>query len=85
MIDAIGYIAGLLAMISFLPQVVKTYRTKSAQDISLPMLQLTLTTNILYVLYGILLKLYPIVIMISIMSCIVIIQIVLTIKYRSNS
>ena len=85
MIDAIGYIAGFLAMISFLPQVMKTLHTKKAGDVSLAMLILTLTTNILYVAYGLLLSLYPIVTMIGVMTCIVLLQIVLTVKYRNNS
>jgi MtN3 and saliva related transmembrane protein len=84
MIDTIGYTAGLLAMITFLPQVIKTLRTKRAGDISMFMLLLTLATNILYIAYGALLKLYPIVIMIGIMSCTVLLQVVLTLKYRNH-
>jgi len=84
MIDALGYTAGLIAMISFLPQVIKTLRIKRAEDLSIHMLLLTLTTNILYVIYGILLKLYPIVIMIGIMSFIVLFQIILTLKYKNT-
>ncbi|MBC8551713.1 MAG: PQ-loop repeat-containing protein [Candidatus Brocadiales bacterium] len=84
MIDTIGYCAGLLAMISFLPQVVKTLRTKRADDLSMPMLLLTLTANILYVVYGLLLRLYPIVFMIGIMTGIVFLQIILTVKYRNG-
>ncbi len=60
MIDTIGYVAGFLAMISFLPQVIKTLRTRRTDDISMGMLLLTLITNILYVIYGTLLELYPI-------------------------
>ena len=84
MIDFLGYAAGFLAMISFLPQVIKTLRTRKAQDISLSMLVLTLLTNVLYLLYGALLNLLPIVIMISIMTAIVIVQIAFTLKYRSS-
>ena len=47
------------------------------------MLILTLLTNVLYLLYGAILKLYPIVIMIGIMTVIVIVQIAFTLKYRS--
>ncbi len=84
MTDAIGYTAGFLAMISFLPQVVKTLRTRSAHDLSVPMLLLTLATNILYVVYGFLLGLYPIVIMIGVMTGIVFLQFALTMKYRNE-
>ena len=84
MIDVIAYLAGVLAMITFLPQVLKTMRTKKANDISLAMLLLTFATNVLYIIYGILLNLYPIIIMLGIMSCIIIVQIILTLKYSTN-
>ncbi len=83
MIDTIGYVAGFLAMISFLPQIIKTLRTRRTDDISMGMLLLTLITNILYMIYGSLLELYPIIIMIGIMTCIVILQIILTLKWSS--
>jgi MtN3 and saliva related transmembrane protein len=84
MVEFIGYIAGFLAMISFIPQVVKTMHSKCAGDISLSMLLLTLITNLLYVAYGIALGLKPIVIMIGIMCGIVVLQIGLTLKYRKK-
>ena len=84
MIDIIGYVAGFIAMMSFLPQVIKTLRTRRTDDISMGMLLLTLITNILYVIYGLLLGLYPIIIMISIMTCIIILQIILTMKWSSR-
>lgn len=82
MIDVIGYAAGFLVMISFIPQVIKTYTSKRAEDISIPMLFLTLTANLLYVFYGILLGLNPVIIMIGIFSFIISVQIILTFKYR---
>ena len=85
MIDTIGYFAGFLAMISFLPQIIKTLRTRRTDDISMGMLLLTLSTNIFYLIYGALLHLYPIIIMIGIMTCIVIIQIILTLKWSSRN
>ncbi len=83
MIDTIGYVAGFLAMISFLPQVIKTLRTRRIDDIAMGMLLLTLITNIHYVIYGTLLELYPVIIMIGIMTCIVILQIILALKWSS--
>ena len=85
MIDTIGYAAGFIAMITFLPQLLKTIRTKKTADISMIMLLLTLAANILYVVYGILLELYPVVIMLGIMTCILILQIALTMKYRGST
>ncbi len=84
MADIIAYIAGFLAMITFVPQVIKTMRTKKADDVSIIMLLLTLITNILYITYGVILDLYPIIVTLGIMSIIVLLQIYLTIKYRTR-
>ena len=85
MIDLIGYTAGVIAMVTFLPQLIKTLRTKKASDISMLMLLLTLATNVLYVVYGFLLSLYPVVIMLGVMTCMVILQIMLTLKYNKDA
>lgn len=82
MTDTIGYVAGVLNMLTFLPQVVKTHRTKRAGDISSATLSMLLVANVLYVTYGILPDLYPVIIMLGIMSTVVVLQIGLTLKYR---
>jgi len=81
-VDIIGYIAGILVMISFLPQLIKTIRTKSAKDISMGMLWICLCSNTLYITYGLMLSLWPIVITLAIANLIVVSQIFYTIKYR---
>lgn len=85
MVEFIGYVAGIVAMISFMPQVIKTIRSKSANDISIAMLLLTLVTNLLYLIYGIALELTPIIVMLSIMTVVVLFQLILTIKYREGA
>ena len=85
MTNLIGYLAGFLAMTTFLPQVIKTYRTKRADDISLWMLLLTLAANVFYVIYAVLLKLVPVIVMLGIMSCTVSVQVILTLKYRKKN
>lgn len=57
--EIIGFIAGTLTTIAFLPQVVKTWRTKSAKDLSLPMF-LTFTIGVAcWLIYGIILNEIP--------------------------
>ena len=48
----IGFIAGGLTTISFLPQVVKTARSRSARDLSLSMLLVFLIGLVLWTIYG---------------------------------
>ncbi len=52
LITLTGFIAGGLTTFSFLPQVVKTARTRSARDLSTPMLLIFLAGLSLWALYG---------------------------------
>lgn len=53
-VDVIGYIASFLIVTCYVPQIVKIYKNKSADGISLYMYSILLTGQILYVIYGIL-------------------------------
>lgn len=55
-ISIIGYIAAICTRISFLPQVIKTWKTKQTKDISLPMYTIMVTGIILWFIYGIFLE-----------------------------
>jgi MtN3 and saliva related transmembrane protein len=52
----IGLMAGFLTTISFLPQVIKTWRSQSAKDISLGMFLSFCIGVLLWLIYGILQK-----------------------------
>jgi MtN3 and saliva related transmembrane protein len=60
--DLIGILAGILTTSAFLPQVVKTIRTKSTKDISLGMFSVTATGLALWLTYGILAGALPVII-----------------------
>jgi MtN3 and saliva related transmembrane protein len=60
--QAIGYTAGVLATAAFLPQVIKTLREKSVKDISLGMYVLFCAGVGLWLLYGVLISSWPIII-----------------------
>ncbi len=51
-VTAIGLTAGTLTTISFLPQAIKTWQSKSAKDISLAMFLTFCTGVILWIIYG---------------------------------
>ena len=59
--DALGYVAAVFATGSFIPQVIKTWRTRSAEDLSYVMLACHITGMLLWMVYGILLASPPIV------------------------
>ena len=61
LVDLIGYLAGSLTTIAFLPQIVKTWRSRSAQDLSLAMLSIFTTGVLCWLFYGIALGRWPII------------------------
>jgi MtN3 and saliva related transmembrane protein len=60
-IKILGLIAGTISSITFLPQVIKIWQTKSAKDLSAPMLFLLITGVSMWLAYGIFLKDVPII------------------------
>ena len=61
-VTTIGLCAGTLTTIAFLPQVIKTWRSRSAGDISFSMLIMFLVGLCLWLLYGIYLQALPVII-----------------------
>ena len=57
----LGLAAGILSTASFLPQVVKTWKTRSARDLSYAMLILFLSGITLWFFYGLQLRSLPII------------------------
>ena len=51
--DTFGFIAAALTTIAFLPQVIKTWRTKKANDVSIVMLLMFITGLIFWIIYAI--------------------------------
>lgn len=60
-IEVLGMVAGSISAITFLPQVIKTWRTKSADDISLLMFFFATTSVIMWLVYGIVKESIPII------------------------
>lgn len=57
--EVIGYIAGTLTTFAFIPQVVRIFRTRSADDLSWWWLALSLVGIVLWLLYGVSIRNYP--------------------------
>lgn len=51
-IQILGLVAGTITSITFLPQVIKIWQTKSAKDLSMAMLLLLMLGVILWLAYG---------------------------------
>jgi MtN3 and saliva related transmembrane protein len=84
LVDAIGYAAGTLATLAFVPQVVKTWRTKSVDDLSFVMLA-TFTTGVaLWLVYGVMVGSWPIVIANAVTLGLNVVLVVLKVSYGSR-
>ncbi len=81
-IQLVGIVAGIFTATSLMPQLIKTFKTKTAEEISLVML-ITLMLGIgLWIYYGILRKDLPIIITNGFSFMLNIILIVLRVKYK---
>jgi MtN3 and saliva related transmembrane protein len=60
-VDTLGYVAAIFATGSFVPQVIKTWRTRSAEDLSLVMLLSHIVGMTLRLIYGVSIGSTPIV------------------------
>ncbi len=60
-ITLLGYLAGALTTIAFIPQLLKVIRTRSTRDISLSMFSIFSAGIVLWLLYGIFIRSFPII------------------------
>jgi MtN3 and saliva related transmembrane protein len=82
--DFIGSLAATLTTVAFLPQAIYTFRTKDVSGISLGMYS-TFTLGVtMWLLYGVLLEAWPIVIANSITTVLACAILYMKVKYRTN-
>lgn len=60
-IGLVGFIAGAVVTLSYIPQIVRVFRLKSSHEISLPFTALLLTGICLWLAYGIVKRDVPII------------------------
>ena len=80
----ISFIASFTSTISLLPQIYKTYKTKSAEDLSLIMLTNFILCSTSWIIYGILTGTKSVWITNIIMTLFSFIMLILKIKYQTD-
>ena len=60
--EAMGHIGAFLTGVTFIPQVWKTWKTRSAGDLSLTMMLIVLTSTVVWLVYAFSLWLWPVII-----------------------
>ncbi|KKU11906.1 MAG: MtN3/saliva-related transmembrane protein, conserved region [Parcubacteria group bacterium GW2011_GWB1_45_7] len=80
--DLIGYIAGTLIVISLIPQVIKSWKTKSTKDLSLVRYLIYVTGVVMWLIYGIVIANNPMIVMNTINLMLALSVVYLKLKYR---
>ncbi|MEK6969391.1 MAG: SemiSWEET family transporter [Nanoarchaeota archaeon] len=81
--EIIGYTAAVAGTLIMIPQVIKSLKTKKVDDLAWGMLVLFLLNCVLWVIYGVLITAWPVIISNSIVLLIIIFQSILKYKYSS--
>ncbi|MBW3014790.1 hypothetical protein KY330_00040 [Candidatus Woesearchaeota archaeon] len=82
LIDIIGYTAGVLTLVLMLPQIIKSYKRKSVDDVSFFMVLFFGIAVLLWAVYGYLINSMPLLITDAVAVLLTAIQIGLMVKYR---
>jgi Uncharacterized conserved protein len=80
----IGLVAATLTTFSFVPQVVKIWRTRRAEDISLPAFSIFATGVFLWLVYGILRRDLPLILANAVTFLLAASVLILTLSLRSK-
>jgi MtN3 and saliva related transmembrane protein len=67
-IEYVGLLGAFLSAVTFIPQVVKAWQSKSVGDLSLLMLLIVMTSVVVWLVYAFYLKLLPVIIANSIIG-----------------
>jgi MtN3 and saliva related transmembrane protein len=62
MVQYIGFAAGTLTVVSFLPQVIQAWKTKKVQDVSFAMMALLMAGAATWIAYGVLTDDMPVIV-----------------------
>jgi MtN3 and saliva related transmembrane protein len=80
--EILGYSAGAVTSLTFLPQVIRTWKLKSARDISLMMFLIAAVNEIMWIVYGALLDNWVIISTNAIVLCMSMVMIFFKLRYK---
>lgn len=81
--NIVGYIASAVTVFTFLPQVIKTWKEKSAKNVSLLMFIIAITNEILWIAYGVMRDDMVIILTNIVMMCMASFMIYLKLRYKN--
>jgi MtN3 and saliva related transmembrane protein len=83
--ETLGYVAGILTTLAFVPQVLQIYKTKSAKDVSLAMFLIFTAGVIMWLIYGIKTSALPVIAANAITLILALVILFFKFKYRKTS
>ena len=81
-IEILGLVAAVLTTSGFLPQIVKTWKTKDVSSLSLPMYLVLCTGMVLWLIYGVLTNSFALVAANTVSSSLTLLLVVFILKYK---
>ena len=84
-IETIGYAAAALTTASFVPQAWHTFRTKDVSGISLGMYSVFVAGSVLWLLYGLLMAAWPVVVANTITLVLALVILWMKLRFRPRS
>lgn len=83
-IEIIGTTAGILSCITFMPQVLRTWRLKSADEISPVMFVIAMISTLLWLVYGILIQSFSMIFTNIVVCCLSVVMLVMILSFRKK-
>ena len=81
-ITILGLVAGTLTTISFLPQIIKAWKSKSTRDISLGMFAIFSVGVVLWLIYGICINSLPVIVANAVTFVLAFVILIFKIRYK---
>lgn len=82
-IEVVGLVGAFLSSITFIPQVYKAWKSKSVGDLSLTMILIVFTSTIVWIVYGVSLTLWPVILCNSIMAVLTLLLIFFKLTFKN--
>lgn len=67
-IQIAGHVGAFLSSVTFIPQVYRVWKTKSANDLSMTMMIIVFTSTVIWLVYGVALMLWPVILANSVIA-----------------
>lgn len=84
-IQIAGHIGAFLSSVTFIPQVYRVWKTKSANDLSMTMMIIVFTSTLIWLVYGVALMLWPVILANAIIAVLSLMLIYFKLTFKKNS